>query len=262
MISTGKGKNKFCFLLSSTIKPNITVYSKRNNPKIREKDYCSVVEALVKTNLPIVYCDSSDYPLDNIEKILSEFLPNSYEILQFDGSTFPPELGKGYGEMQIVKYALEHSKLLKECDYVIKITGRYCVENIKNIIDLILSQEGATVIADYDKKSNYTYSGLFIASPIFFFDYLFAFQSFINDSEGRFFEHALHKAITQFVDSGGAVSCFPVRPIITGYSGTWNVKMDKNNYKDIVMSPTKFKMILQAYWIGLKKRLNRFVDFF
>jgi len=256
--SLKKGKIRFAFLLTSTIKPNITVFSKRKDPKIRERDYYGVLSTLAKTNHPIVFCDSSDYSLENMKEVLSSRPSGTYEVLQFDGSVFPPHLGKGYGELQIIRYALEHSTLLKECDFIIKITGRYSVENINQILDAIRVDSSTLIIADYNSSSRYTYSGLFIARPSFFSDHLFSFQEFLNDSEKRFFEIAFHRAIQKAVSEGGGVLQFPIKPIITGYSGTWDVKMAKGDYRAIEMSFAKIQIITLAYARVLRSKIKAF----
>lgn len=250
---------RFGILLTSTVQPNITVFSRRNNPLERERDYCEVVRTLVKTDYPIVFCDNSNYPLKNIKEILNSRSPETYEVHQFDGSTFPVFLGKGYGELQIIKYALDHSKILKECDFVVKITGRYVVQNLEHILDSVRAGnfDSVNVIADYRNQSRYTYSGFFIARPIFFTKYLFPLQSFINDSEGKHFETALHQAIQKSIREGNDASLFPEKPSISGYSGTWNVKMAKGNYKDIVLSLPKLRIIISAYGRVLKNRLQK-----
>jgi len=258
MILQERKKIQYGILLTSSIRPNITNFSKRNDPKIRERDYREVLEALVKTSYPIVFCDNSDYPLENIKNSLSSRLPETYEVLQFDGSTFPPHLGKGYGELQIIKYAMNHSKILKECDFVVKITGRYSVQNITEILDAIQVKNDTMIIADYDKLSSYTYSGLFIAKPSFFFNYLFSFQEFLNDSEKRFFEHALFQAIQKVVNEGGGVLPFPVKPSITAISGTWNVRLKRGSYTEIGMSFTKMWAICGSYAKALLRRFKKF----
>lgn len=89
-------------------------------------------------------------------------------MLQFDGGNFPAYLGKGYGELQIIKYAVEHSELLEKCDFIVKITGRYLVENIDTFLKELQTEDRTLVVADYDKQGHYTYGGLFIARPVFF----------------------------------------------------------------------------------------------
>lgn len=253
----GKEKIRFGFLLTATIKPNITVFSKRNDPQIRERDYCDVLNVLSKTTYPVIFCDSSRYSLKNIEASLSSRPPGTYEVLQFDGGMFPAHLGKGYGELQIIKYALEHSTLLKECDFVVKITGRYFVKNLNEILDTIQREDSTDIVADYDSLSNYTYSGLFVAKPAFFINHLFPLQDFVDDSKKRFFEIALSQAIKNAILDGMTISNFPLRPVITGYSGTWNVKINEKNHQDIKMSFTKIFIIVRGYWKELVKRIQR-----
>lgn len=245
---------KFGILLTSTIRPHITSFTKRTRPQTREQDYCDVVRALAHTNFPVVFCDSSDYSLAKVQAAFGERQTTSYELLQFDGNIFPPERGKGYGELQIISYALRHSHLLNECDFIVKITGRYRVENLEEIIREIHLPDSVSVVADYSESSRYTYSGFFIARPQFLTQYLIPYLSWVDDSQGRHFEMALHQAIRE---AGGACA-FSVVPRISGYSGTWNVKMQKGNYKDIAMSLPKVRIVLLAYWKQVTHRLQRF----
>lgn len=247
---------RFCILLTSAIKPHSTAFSKRNDPVQREQDYIGVIRALAQTNYPIVYCDCSDYPLTNIKKELSFRPADTYEVLQFDGSTFPPPRGKGFGEFQIIKYATEHSVLLANCDFIVKITGRYSIENIVEILESIQVGNDTVMIADYDRQSRYTYSGLFIARPAFFTEYLFPLENFIDDSKSQFFEIALHKAIQHAVNDGKEVLPFPVKPIVSGVSGTWNVRMARGDYRAIEMSFTKVRMICRGYVKELRRRIS------
>lgn len=252
-----KEKIKYCILLTATIKPNVTVFLKRNDPKVREQDYKNVIRTLVDTGYPIVFCESSNYPSEDIKNLLARRVPSTYNLLQFNGGNFPAHLGKSYGELQIIKYALEHSVLLKECDLVIKITGRYSVENLTEVLNAIQSEDGVDIIADHDQSVRHTYSGFFIARPDFFTRYLFPLQEQINDSEKKHFEIALHQAIQDATRGGMTVSNFPVKPIIGGYSGTWGVKMAKGNYKDIEMSFAKISIVARGYWKELVKRVQR-----
>ena len=78
--------------------------------------------------MKIVTCDGSSFDLSDIVK--AAFPGANIECLNFRNSANLVALyGKGYGEGEIVKYALANSKHLAECDYFAKCTGKLWVEN-------------------------------------------------------------------------------------------------------------------------------------
>lgn len=232
---------KISILLTATINPSTTFLLKRRDPIIREGDYLSTLEKLFHSvPYPIVFCENSNY---QSEKITSIFKKNDWrpcELIQYSEAPFPVQRGKGYGEMRIIKYAMEHSSILKESDFIIKITGRYCVENLKEIISTL--NETIYVMSDYDQNKIYTYSGLFIAKPDFFMHYLFKYLDFIDDSKKRPMEFVLQKAIEEAKKDNRQCVPFAESPIIEGYSGTWDVKIDKKDYNTISFSIAKIKV--------------------
>jgi hypothetical protein len=55
------------------------------------------------------------------------------EFISFYGLDYPPEYGRGYGEMRLLDHAMDHSRLLKELGrqvVVWKMTGRYVCRNL------------------------------------------------------------------------------------------------------------------------------------
>lgn len=91
----------------------------------------------------IVYCDNSNFFYDNIDWICSEAERHGkqFEWISFlgdDGKIV--KCGKGYGEGEIIEYALENSKLLRESKAFFKVTGRLKVLNIDYILRRIKSE--------------------------------------------------------------------------------------------------------------------------
>lgn len=102
--------------------------------------YCSVICWITKTRLrKIIVCDNSCSASAFSElQSLAESYGKSLEILCFKGdSQRIVTCGKGYGEGEIIKYALDNSQLLKGEETFFKITGRVFVENF----DEIMSEE-------------------------------------------------------------------------------------------------------------------------
>ncbi len=81
-------------------------------------------------DLPIVICDGSNF---DFSPLLAERFPgHAFECLFFQNNAeLVKKQGKGYGEGEIIAYALEHSRLLQTSSYFIKCTAKLWVENIQ-----------------------------------------------------------------------------------------------------------------------------------
>ena len=209
-----------CILLTATIDPKGIVFLKRSNPIVRENDYIeSIKKWMGIQQFPIVFCENSDYNIDKIKNDTKNS-EKKFEILQFKGNSFPRELGKGYGETMIIDYAIKHSKLIKSSDYVIKINGRYFIENIERMVSTLSRDNDVYVMADLKKNLTWADSCVFAFKPSFFIEYLSKFHNLLNDSKGFYLEHALSRAILRAISDGHRWIPLPSKPIIIGTSGT------------------------------------------
>jgi hypothetical protein len=237
-------KPKISILLTATIDPKGMTFTDRNDPIVRENDYLLALEKYIaNTSYPIVFCENSGYNLTRVKQTLVK-TKREHEIIQFDGQNFPKKLGKGYGELLIIKHALEHSSILKNSDYIIKITGRYYSKNLNAVMSQLESEDDLFVLSDFNKDSIHTYSGVFAATPEFFNSYLIKYLYFLDDSKKQPMELALHKAIENAQIDQKKCSSFNTKLIVEGYSGTHNVKIAKANYNDIVFSLPKLNSII------------------
>lgn len=100
----------------------------------RLKQYIECIEFyLGKTGIKkIVFCENSNYKFDS--RALYEMAKKNnkfFELLQFSGNYSQiVARGKGYGEGEIIEYAIENSKLLLNSKYFVKVTGRLIISNI------------------------------------------------------------------------------------------------------------------------------------
>ena len=108
---------------------------------VRYEQYMeSIVWAIENTGFTkIVFCENSNFfheYTDKLRDILTMQAAASkrgkeLEILSFQGdSKRVQETNKGYGEGEIIEYALRNSSELKSCSYFCKLTGRLKVRNI------------------------------------------------------------------------------------------------------------------------------------
>lgn len=77
---------------------------------------------------PLVLCDGSSYDLT--DEVRHRFPHAVIECLAFENDQIKVrEFGRGHGEGEIVKYAIEHSRLIHEAGCFVKCTSKLWVEN-------------------------------------------------------------------------------------------------------------------------------------
>lgn len=85
-------------------------------------------------DLKIVICDGSGY--DFTKDVAERFPQIKIECINFKNDAEAVlTYGKGYGEGEIIKHALEHSEYLRQSDYFVKCTSKLWVKNFPEIIN-------------------------------------------------------------------------------------------------------------------------------
>ena len=130
--------------------------------------------------------------------------------------------GKGYGEAEIIEYALSHSSFIHEDCIIIKITGRLIVNNICQIINS-LKYEKDFVTCLFHSNLKFADSRILCGTTAFYKEFL-KNKEHMNDSEGIFFEHVL--ASTVLGPSYRFIPFFE-EPIIIGISGSTGERYHK-----------------------------------
>ena len=205
-------------LLTGCINPDGMAFTSLNNCKEREKQYVDAIQFyLSNTYYKIVFTENSGtdisfYFQDSIKS-------GRLEYLCFHGNQNKVR-GKGYGECEIIQYAICHSTLINcACDKrIAKITGRLKVKNIKTIINIhtILFSKHTTLCAI---NSDLSFpDSRFIIAHIDFYQAFLKKKEEIDDSIGYYFEHALCDTIK--TEKRFPFSPFFLMPYIEGMSGT------------------------------------------
>lgn len=210
---------KTCVLLSACINPNGMSFTQLQNSTERLRQYIDALRYyLEKTSTPIVFVENSEHDISS--SFVKEIGFGRLEILTFNGNNYNKLKGKGFGEALILKYAFEHSQILKHCDYVVKITGRLIVRNIKSILfeSRLIKKE---LIVSY-LCQDFLDSRVFVASVSFYRDLFLPNIDKIDDSEGYYFESLL-------LDCKNQTSWRPfytLLPQVEGVSGTYGTKIE------------------------------------
>lgn len=176
----------------------------------------------------IVICDGSTA---NIAHELSTLLDISrlqckIEVIGFTNSL--PEiskLGKGYGEGEIVKYALEHSKALSESDHFIKCTGKLFVTNYLDVITSFRGDFGA-YFGGSAFWPKYVDTRFYISSKEFFNQYMINAYKSVNDLNWIYLENVYFSVLTNIGSSNWILRVPPRYVGVSGSSGQ-TCKVDK-----------------------------------
>lgn len=134
-------------ILTCTVntQPHISWLKQRNSVERLNMYLNIIIKWLTKTNLQIVTIENSGIDLKNelikkftdfkLEQYLDRFESITY---QYDNiSTEDKELlnsneAKGHHELYAINYAYNNSELIRKCNYLIKITGRYFIPSFEN----------------------------------------------------------------------------------------------------------------------------------
>jgi hypothetical protein len=113
----------------------------RTDPVARLRDYISALRFYLSLGAPlerIVFCENSGSDIEPLRSLARQLgADDRVEFLVFNGLDFPPEYGRAYGELRLVRHAMGHSRLIREAGemaVIWKVTGRYIVRNLQRIV--------------------------------------------------------------------------------------------------------------------------------
>lgn len=132
-------KNQVSILLTACVKPaERQRFNKVTDPGERLNQYLQALDFYIcRTSLPIVFVDNSGVDISEFPEVRKHIISGRLEVLCYTADDFTKCKGKGYGEQDIIYKALQLSKTLKQSDYIIKITGRLKILNIKSFVKRI-----------------------------------------------------------------------------------------------------------------------------
>ena len=185
-----------CVLLTACVNPSGMSHTTLQNPQIRAEQYKEALNYYLKeTSLPIVFCENTMY---DISDVFQQYIASGrLEYLTFNGNNYDKSKGKGYGEALIMKYAINHSKVIKNCKYLIKITGRLIIKDIKRISSSPLLLYDNLFRCNIKDKFISTY--IFIARPLLVLKFVEKYQEMIREDSptNDLIEHHLYRALTK-----------------------------------------------------------------
>ena len=215
-----KYKYNACILLTACVNPCGMSHTVLQDSDARAEQYKQALDFYIKeTTLPLIFCENTMYDMGmGYEQYVDS---GRLELLAFEGNNYDKKRGKGYGEAVIMKYAVDHSVLIRNSKYVIKITGRLIVPDIKRIASsplLCLSNLYRSNI-----KQNFISTYLFIARPLVLQKFVNKYQELIweDSPTNDLIEHHWFRALTQDSELNNTIFIpFFSIPKVVGVSGT------------------------------------------
>lgn len=187
-------------LLTATINTNGCWWLQRSDTTDREQDYLRALELwLTKTDFEFVFTENSGADLSFLNHLLDKF-KDRLEVLSFSDNNYERSFGKGYGELRTVSYAIDNSTKLKDKDMIHKVSGRYYLTNIPNVLNH-LKDKG--VESDFDLIAYYhpPMFEYYVIPTVYFGIKRSVYDkhmrnAVINDAAGIYMEHTLFNTFT------------------------------------------------------------------
>lgn len=228
------GKN-IVLLLTACVRPAGMANTKLQDFSIRRQQYVSALKYyLEETNIPIVFVENT---MTDISQPFLEYVESGrLEYLLFDGNNYDVRRGKSYGEAKELLYAIQHSWLMRRCDYIVKVTGRIRVLNINSIINSNVLVGHNVFRSDFREKWVSTVT--FVSTTSFLSTFLNNHAEEMTDlEEYNTIEYVLYRSLVNDLHLTKYYFIpFFTPPIIEGICATegkpYVVKTKKNNVLD------------------------------
>jgi hypothetical protein len=229
MIASGKRQPAAAvLLLTATVKPGGTPSVGRVDAATRLNDYREALSKWLADESveSIVFCENSGYDLSTLADLVGsrDQRRRSVEFLSLDLRGVNSGRGKGWGELRILNYIVDHSKLLASERHFLKVTGRYYVRNAGRLLNYMARQEDVQIWCDLRRGMRFCDSRVFGGSVSFLARYVCPRLDEVDEGKGVWLEHVLARAVLRAMSEGLAFSLLPYAPKIQGVSGTTNTR--------------------------------------
>jgi hypothetical protein len=214
--------HKLVVLLSATIHCEGSALLKRYDPALREADYMWAIKSWMQVENydTLIFCENSGADLTKLESYATSLNKNGRKLifLSCNKNAEANERGKGYGEMEIIRHAMDTAELAP-AQRVVKVTGRYRARNASRLFREVSASKG-DLFCTLRWNLTFADSRLFAITVQCAREHLLSRQGEINDLQGHYFEHVLADTVHATILAGGRWSPLPCDPGLYGFSGT------------------------------------------
>jgi hypothetical protein len=237
-------------LTSCVIVSDLSVSLKDEDSRIRLTIESIEKWLAISSDLRLVVCDGSNFDFSKI--VLEKFPEANIECIFFENNKeLVSVYGKGYGEGEIVKYAISNSVYLKESDFFAKCTAKLWVENF---FECIKCWNGTLLCKGYFsnvfsfKKTQFSYvdTRFYLVSKSFYLKNLDSEYLNVGGEQGLSLEHCFRDVILK---KKYKKILFNVPPVICGVGGGSGTYY-KNNMK------RRIKEVIRLWLVKKNKRFN------
>lgn len=246
-------KENYTILLTACVNPGKMIYTSVVDKDIRVSHYLNALDYYLRNTIwPIVFVENTGVDIsESFEKYIEG---GRLEYLTFCGNDFDKNRGKGYGEAIILEYAVNHSAFLQKADFIVKITGRLKLLDIKRQISFHhLFIPHCDIQCVLDREKSFADSRFFIVTLDFLQDNFLKKKEMINDCKGCYLEHILFSSIC--CQRGYTFYPLFLRPVISGVSGTTGKLYWEGNHYKTKLSHLQ-KMLDFSIWYNSSHKEN------
>ena len=193
--------------------------------------YCETIRWAIEDTFfdKVVFCENSEFDFEyNIYEEMAKKNNKQFEYLTFKGDTITSsKKGKGYGEGEIVIYALNNSKLLKDENCFCKITGRLKISNVNKLIKSNSKNYfmNKRLLKEVDTR-------FYCVQKSTFLEFLRDSYTSVDDFNNYYLEHAYYDSL---VKKNVKYRTFYERPLFIGIAGsTGKVYKDKKSKTEFI----------------------------
>lgn len=207
--------------------PYVTITSQND----RLEAYCETIRWAIEDTFfdKVVFCENSEFSFDySTYEELAKKNNKYFEYLTFKGDTITSsKKGKGYGEGEIVLFALNNSELLKDEKSFCKITGRLKVSNVNKLI-----KSNSKNYFMNKRLLNEVDTRFYCIQKDIFLKFLKNSHVNVDDFNNYYLEHAYYDSL---VKENVKYRTFYERPLFVGIAGsTGRVYADKKNKSEFI----------------------------
>lgn len=206
---------KHPLLLTATLNPGNFDFVERKGVGNREMDYFKAIKFYKGKGYRVVFIDNSNF---RSEKILDEFGSDlDFEYLTFQSSL--SHLGKGHGEKEIIDFGLKNSKILKDIEFFVKITGRLIIFNIDSLLKDI-EFKTSEITANLSRNLSWADTRIMFLTKNFYNNYFSPVANkFLDEKNGFYFEKVFAMSIHLFLAEKGSIKFWSEYPFYRGING-------------------------------------------
>lgn len=208
-----------------------TEASALQNEQIRFDATCSALGSLraACSNLRILLAFTGS--ADSLQRLILKCNWKSEDAICFAQASESFPFGKGLLEHQLINQALEHWEIIHSDAKVLKLTAKYTVENLQDVLKFMQGSKLGLFGWSHLGKSMIDTRCFFFQAKIY--RSISSTLNRIDDRQGYFMEHAVYDALRQLGIRPGLVRH---RPLLTGMSGSSGMVMTPASWKRVVVS--------------------------